>query len=153
MEKNEKNSIVNAYFSAAEAMVVLEENETSGFYRKVIPFPPKASEERENNPRSDETRSENTNQQKNVSVRSTRTGQETHSYPAEDVGATCLTIAESACSAQMSLVNWVHVEKHQWMLDVLADLEVYASENALPKTAEALVTARCELISLSARTR
>lgn len=153
MDEKEKDSIVNAYFSAAEAMLLLEESKMSGFDRSVVPFPAKDFVLREDTSRFEDARPQGVKRQRTVSVISTRTGQETQFCQADELDAGGVIVGDGAGATNGAVVNWANVEKHQWMLDVLVDLENYASENALPETAEALVTARCELISLSARMR
>ena len=84
---------------------------------------------------------------------SAKTGVEAFSVVREEFDLVGANKSSSKSSEGSAVVYWEDLEKHQWILDVLADFEVYASENSLADPAEALVVARCELISLASRAR
>lgn len=159
MDKNDKNGIVEAYFSAADAMLSLGETPAIASDRKVIPFYQETSTGRL------QVAGEGADGRLEVGtskvcivetvnlIRSTRTGIETSSPLIERELAGPFTVRQGSVASKSTVVYWEDLEKHQWMLDVLADLEAYASENSLAETAEALVAARRELILLSARAR
>lgn len=166
MDKSEKDRIVQAFFSAAEAMLVLEKTRPSHSKKKVVPFTP--NKDFFTASLIDETNAvESTVLPAPISkdivddvpvatpsvigVMSAKTGVETFSLVGEELDDVGDNSSSSSSSAGSEVVYWEDLEKHQWILDVLADLEVYASENSLAETAEALVAARCELISLASR--
>lgn len=159
MDQDEKESIVSAYFSAAEAMIFLGENVTSVSAQKVVPFYQKFIHPASQN--SDdaagnyltESCSKGELDETASSVTSTRLGVEVHALNVERLEAGYLTVGSKGCAKTGSLAHWEDLEKHQWMLDVLADLEAFASENELAITTDALLAARCKLIELSARAR
>ena len=172
VDNNEKDKIVSTYFAAAEAMNLLESLAPMGGSKTVSPASlgclagreanaahPQISENAclSDDPRlgSDGATSSNELSQMLDSVRSTKTGVEAFMPTPEIVKPGYISIAAggNGASQASTLMSWEDMEKHQWMLDVLSDLEVYACENSLAQTAEALVTARCELISRAARAR
>lgn len=170
MDENEKNKIVSAYFAAAEAMVALEEGAASSVScNNIIPFVPADQKELGTNAsfyemadswdaskhRSDQTKLPT---RSSHTVKSTKTGahalgRTVQSFQPCQPGYLSIGTHGLEHERTSALAYWEDLEKHQWMLDVLAELEVYASANSLAETAEALVAARCEIISLAARSR
>lgn len=174
MDESEKNEIVGAFFAAAEAMVALEKLASGKSGINVVPFSPLKKQGHEANisfadvtdtqdgaqhPSEPSTAlsvaQEDALSQVANRIMSTKTG--VHAF-----GETSVAIkpgyfkigAQGQGDDQAStLVFWEDLQKHQWMLDVLAELEAFASTNSLAETAEALVAARCEIISLAARSK
>ncbi|MEH6835477.1 MULTISPECIES: hypothetical protein [Falsihalocynthiibacter] len=164
MDESEKNKIVSAYFAAAEAMVALGGLASGKSGINVVPFAPVKNQRRGANVSADDAslqKSEVIGGKSDVlsevsnHIRSTKTGTHAFADTIVSIQPGYLKIGARGQSADQAsaLVFWEDLEKHQWMLDVLAELEAFASANSLAQTAEALVAARCEIISRAARTK
>jgi hypothetical protein len=159
MDNSHKDSIVGAFYAAAEAMAALKANVRGEAAKNVLPFMyrdglPMPANQAE---KDDTTVEQGACSSVDLSGAATSTGGPS-SDPALDA-TSALTPRDLVSSSHPShaicktpvsastLVYWEDLDKHQWLLDVLSDLETYAHENSLAETAEALIAARSELLS------